>query len=504
MSAQEIINLQIGACGNAIGTSFWSKILEEHALDQDGVFRGNRLDRDNELRLGKINSYFYEKGRGILTTGYIRQTIESKYKFLSHIPSDVKLLCRDYIGSFNGGHYVPRSIFVDSDPNTTDIIKTSSIGNLFNSSNFIVGTESCSHNWAKAYYNHELMEETMNVIRFEAENCDSLQGLQLYHSIGGATGSGLGVHLLEKLRDNYPDKSNQTFTVCPSPKVSDAVLEPYNATLSLSKMIEIGDQTFVIDNEALFSLSYNVLKQKEPKYADLNWLTSMVMSGVTSSFRYPVGLNATLKRMGINLVSFPRLHFMLISHAPLFNPGQGQRVRLTVQELIDQIYSSRNFFASVKSEDGKFLSISTPMRGAVATTELQFYANDPWMRPVCQLMADDFVTWIPNNIKGCVCVIPPTDTSMSASMIASTTAIKGVFQRISAQFARLYKRKSCLHCYIQEGLNECQFQESDKNVRDLITEYQDKQDAVVDLEGDSDYDYDEDDEEDYSDYEEDL
>eukprot|EP01083_Nonionella_stella_P316392 1146972_1 len=42
-------------------------------------------------------------------------------------------------------------------------------------------------------------------------------------------------------------------------------------------------------------------------------------------------------------------------------------------------------------------------------------------------------------------------------------------------------------------MDEMEFQEADKNVRDLITEYQDKQDAVVDLDEDEDED-DEDDE----------
>ena len=61
----------------------------------------------------------------------------------------------------------------------------------------------------------------------------------------------------------------------------------------------------------------------------------------------------------------------------------------------------------------------------------------------------------------------------------------------------MYKRKAFLHWYKGEGMDEMEFQEADKNVRDLITEYQDKQDAVVDLENDDDdEDDDEDDEED--------
>merc|ERR1712174_34623 len=110
-----------------------------------------------------------------------------------------------------------------------------------------------------------------------------------------------------------------------------------------------------------------------------------------------------------------------------------------------------------------------------------------------QKMADDFVAWIPNNIKSAIITVPPEGCEMSATFVANTTAIKGVFQRISAQFAKMYKRKAFLHWYKGEGMDEMEFQEADKNVRDLITEYQDKQDAVVDLEDGDDDDEDEDD-----------
>merc|ERR1739840_26383 len=110
-------------------------------------------------------------------------------------------------------------------------------------------------------------------------------------------------------------------------------------------------------------------------------------------------------------------------------------------------------------------------------------------------MADDFVSWIPNNIKSAIINVPPEGVDMSATFVANTTAIKGVFQHISAQFAKMYKRKAFLHWYKGEGMDEMEFQEADKNVRDLITEYQDKQDAVVDLEDDDEDEDDEDDEE---------
>jgi tubulin beta len=97
-------------------------------------------------------------------------------------------------------------------------------------------------------------------------------------------------------------------------------------------------------------------------------------------------------------------------------------------------------------------------------------------------MKDDFVAWIPNNIKSSIIRIPPEDIPMSGTFVANTTSIKGVLQRVSAQFTKMYKRKAFLHWYKGEGMDEMEFQESDKNLRDLVTEYQDKQDAQVDLE----------------------
>ena len=77
----------------------------------------------------------------------------------------------------------------------------------------------------------ELIDSVLDVVRKEAEGCDCLQGFQLCHSLGGGTGAGMGTLLISKVREEYPDRIMETFSVIPSPKVSDTVVEPYNATL---------------------------------------------------------------------------------------------------------------------------------------------------------------------------------------------------------------------------------------------------------------------------------
>merc|ERR1712214_265232 len=88
--------------------------------------------------------------------------------------------------------------------------------------------------------------------------------------------------------------------------------------------------------------------------------------------------------------------------------------------------------------------------------------------------------------------VPIDDANISATFVTNTTALKAMFQRLASQFSALYKRKAFLHWYKGEGMDEMEFQEADKNVRDLITEYQDKEDATYEEgsseedEGDSD------------------
>lgn len=134
--------------------------------------------------------------------------------------------------------------------------------------------------------------------------------------LGGGTGSGMGTLLITKIREEYQDRIIETFSVFPSPKVSDTVVEPYNATLSIHLLVDSTDEVMVIDNEALYDICFRTLKLTTPTYGDLNHLVSATMSGVTCSLRFPGQLNADLRKLAVNLVPFIRLHFFMIGFAP--------------------------------------------------------------------------------------------------------------------------------------------------------------------------------------------
>lgn len=109
-----------------------------------------------------------------------------------------------------------------------------------------------------------------------------------------------------KLKEEYPDRVVTTHTVIPSPKVSSTVVEPYNAVLSLHHLIEGTDETYTMDNEALYYICTNTLRLSQPTLSDMNYLISSVMSGITTCIRFPGQLNADLRKIAVNMIPFPR------------------------------------------------------------------------------------------------------------------------------------------------------------------------------------------------------
>merc|ERR1712176_1738362 len=200
-------------------------------------------------------------------------------------------------------------------------------GQLFRPDNFVFGQTGAGNNWAKGHYTEgaELIDSVLDVVRKEAEGCDCLQGFQITHSLGGGTGSGMGTLLISKIREEYPDRMMCTFSVFPSPKVSDTVVEPYNATLSVHQLVENADEVMVLDNEALYDICFRTLKLTTPTYGDLNHLVSAAMSGVTCCLRFPGQLNSDLRKLAVNLIPFPRLHFFMVGFAPLTSRGSPTR-----------------------------------------------------------------------------------------------------------------------------------------------------------------------------------
>jgi tubulin beta len=200
-------------------------------------------------------------------------------------------------------------------------------------------------------------------------------------------------------------------------------------------------------------------------------------------------LNADLRKLAVNLVPFPRLHFFMVGFAPLTSRGSQQYRSLSVPELASQMWDAKNMMCAADPRHGRYLTASALFRGRMSTKEV-----DEQLFNVKNKNSSYFVEWIPNNVKSSICDIPPKGLKMSATFIGNTTAIQEMFKRVGEDFSSMFRRKAFLHWYTGEGMDEMEFTEAESNMNDLVSEYQQYQDASVEEE---EYDEDDDDEQAY-------
>lgn len=205
-------------------------------------------------------------------------------------------------------------------------------------------------------------------------------------------------------------------------------------------------------------------------------------------FRFPGQLNADLRKICVNMVPFPRLHFFMPGFAPLTSRGGRVYRTSTVPELTVQLFDAKNMMCATDPRRGKYLTVAVIFRGRMSMKEV-----DEQMLNVQNKNSSYFVEWIPNNVKTAVCDIPPRGLRMSGTFIGNTTAIQELFKRVQNQYSAMFRRKAFLHWYVGEGMDEMEFTEAESNLLDLVSEYQQYQEAQNDVENTSDYDEEEND-----------
>lgn len=325
-------------------------------------------------------------------------------------------------------------------------------------------------NWAKGYNDTNTADRVLAAVNTAAERCDRLQGFQIVHSLGGGTGSGLGARVADRIRAQYPGRTLNTFSVVPSSLMSSVMIEPYNAALSLARLISVADNTYFSDNRALYNLcSSGKTAIACPVYADLNQLISQTMSGVTTGLRFAGELNADMKKCTSVLVPYPNMHFFVPSFAPQTYRGQtGLRwcyrinTPQTISKLVGQMFTTVGRYkqpvvlAATVTLRGRNLCATQPSRivtRTVAATVAK-YGRCPY----------EFV-------KTAIYDVPSYGIDLSATLVANTTAVTDVFSRMCRVYSTMFSIKAFLRLFINEGMIEDDFSHVRDKIESLIDEY---------------------------------
>jgi tubulin alpha len=356
----------------------------------------------------------------------------------------------------------------------------------------ISGKEDAANNYSRGHYTigKDIIDLCLDRIRKIAENCTGLQGFLVFSAVGGGTGSGLGSLLLEKLSTDYGKKPKLGFTIYPSPQISTAVVEPYNAVLATHALLEYSDVVVMLENEAIYDICRRQLDIEMPTYVNLNRLIAQVISSLTASIRFKGSLNVDIAEFQTNLVPYPRIHFMLSSYAPIISAERAYHEQLAVAEITNCSFEPSSMMAKCDPRHGKYIACCLMYRGDVAPKDIcSAIATIKTKRTI------QFVDWCPTGFKAAINYQPPTvipggdlaKVMRAVCMISNSTSISEVFSRINHKFDLMFSKRAFVHWYVREGMEEGEFCEAREDLATLEKDYGELGIESVEDQGEEEY-----------------
>jgi len=417
---REVIMIHVGQAGLQVGMMYWRQICAEHNLDLHGTPIGGNYVGSPEV--------FFMKA--------------------------------------SGGKFVPRAILVDLEPQVIRDVAQNNLPGFFDPKNLIHGLYGGANSFAKGYLGEgrDIIDNIMEQVRKEVAKAESLQGFIMTHAVGGGSGGGLGALIMERLKEEFPKKILWSYSILPSPLLSDAVVEPYNAILSLDKLIQYADETVVIDNHALYSIVTKNMNIPDPSYDDLNLVISQALSDITASLRFKGSLNTDMKEFLVNLVPYPRSHFLMASFAPMATKEDRQYAKITTADLAGALFEDNYMMAAVDVTKGTFLSCSLLFRGENTAQDITNALLDIKSRI-------KFSSFIPTGIKYGMTGTAPEGLTRSGSALINHTGVAEIFNRNLAQFNLMFEKGAFLTWYENEGMTKDDFIAARDNVQKLSDEY---------------------------------
>lgn len=409
---------------------------------------------------------------GINPDGAIEQSSTDTTNAQSHRPEI-------FFNLSDQSKYTPRSILIDLEPSVVN--KVTHALPMVNPRNVHLSEKGngAANNWSNGYsYGLSHQEDLINLIDREIDKCDNFNNFQLFHSVAGGTGSGVGSLILETLNDRYGSKKLiNTFLIFPSnEKTSDVVVQPYNTILTLKRLIDFSDASIVFHNDALNSMEnllfHNSRHQSDAAFELTNKLISNVCANISNPFRFPNYMYSSYESIFSSLIPTPDLKFLSASIAPFTSNRHNMNEYDIILELLNDQYKMNRV-----TEIPKYISVMNYLIGNnLSQQEIRKGALKARQRI-------DFVPWASSSVqmvngKRPAFLKTENPKQITGVQLSNNTSIIDVFKRIIKQYELLVKREAYINSYTESNAREEKvrvlemFNECRESIMNVIDEYQ--------------------------------
>ncbi|AFP65465.1 gamma-tubulin (nucleomorph) [Chroomonas mesostigmatica CCMP1168] len=427
--SRETYTIQIGRCGIHSGHELWKQLCSEHKLNPEGKSYKNQKKFSNENK----DIFFKETSNG---------------KFL------------------------PRALLFDLEPRVLHNLNRSAYKSLYDKKNIIFSTQSAGNNWAKGYYQSiDYQVQLEENFRKNSEKCENLGIFNIIHSISGGTGAGAGSLVIEILRDEFPGKFINCYSIVPSQmEASETVVQPYNSILSYRWLTLYADCVTFFDNSSLEKIISSDTEIGNINFKHINFLISKIINSSTENIRFPINSNQSLESSLMSIIPMPNLHFI---SAGISNWAFFQKKKSTILTKIDSVKSFfDNNSVSCPFDEGKLISSIYFLNNS--SNSLNF---SNLLKKIHQEKKIKYTQWNPITINITnLNLVKKTKTTVPGDIcLVNHTIVKNFFISTLNQYDVLRKRNAFLNNYLKnfssgDGIEL--FADAKETVQSLVEEYE--------------------------------
>ncbi|CAD8118290.1 unnamed protein product [Paramecium sonneborni] len=162
-------------------------------------------------------------------------------------------IVKKYIYNESDNNNSPISLYADLDDQMiNEVKKNKSIH--YKSNSFVTGKEDVGNNNFKTHQTigKEICDIALNQVRKQVESMDRLDQFIVTSALSGGTGSGFTSLLLERLSLKYNQKiEKNAFLIYPSQRMSNNIVDVYNAVLATNMTLEHCNSVVIFDNQSI-------------------------------------------------------------------------------------------------------------------------------------------------------------------------------------------------------------------------------------------------------------